>query len=437
MDRARNPDILIIGAGLAGAAAAEALTARGFAVTVLEARDRIGGRGFARKFAGTDDSLEFGGAWITPWQTHIREACARHGIALQPRAAVTERRWFRDGALHADAPASAAEGAAFDRSMAQLAGDALRLKAGHNADAADRPLTGISLNDYLKRIAAPLSLRDLCRAWWTVSGNGDPARVPASELLSSCAYGDGTPDSMIDVWADTLTGGVSLLAERMIAASGATLAMNAAVTRIKHRGAEVIVTWQSGVKWRARAALLATGLNPLRAITFEPGLPTPQTMALSIGHLGASVKIWAKAQGVPVGVLATGGGESAKAGIEWMFSERLAVDGATLIVGFGLAANFDPARPGAVARDVARFFPEAKLLAYDWHDWVGDPFARGTWVATPLGAERAVAAATWRGTGPLAFASSDISPEGAGWFEAAIISGLGAAQELARHLGRS
>jgi monoamine oxidase len=280
-------------------------------------------------------------------------------------------------------------------------------------------------------------LRDLCRAWWTVSGNGDPARVPASELLSSCAYGNGTPDSMIDVWTDTLVGGVSLLAERMIAGSGATVLMSTPITRIKHRGDEVIAMSRGAAKWRARAALLATGLNPLRAVAFDPALPTPQTMALSIGHLGASVKIWAKVQGVPVGVLATGGGESVKAGIEWMFSERLAADDATLIAGFGLAANFDPARPGAVARELARFFPEARLLAYDWHDWVGDPFARGTWVATPLGAERAVAAATWRGTGPLAFASSDISPEGAGWFDAAIISGLQAADETVRFLRKT
>ena len=429
-------DVLIIGAGLAGAAAAELLAKRGLTVTVLEARDRLGGRGYARNFAGTGESLEFGGGWITPWQSHIRDACAKHGIALRPRSPVTERRWFRDGAMHKDAPCSDAERAAFDRAMAQLAGDALRLKAGHDFDAADRQLTGISLNDYLKRIAAPLSLRDLCRAWWTVSGNGDPARIPASELLSSCAYGDGTPDSMIDVWADTLVGGVTLLTERMLAASGATVVMNSAVTRLKHHKEEVIATAQSGAKFRARAALLATGLNPLRAIKFEPDLPNPQTMALSIGHLGASVKIWAKVQGVPVGVLATGGGESAKAGIEWMFAERLAADGATLIVGFGLAANFDPAKPGAVAREVARFFPEAKLLAHDWHDWVGDPFARGTWVATPLGAERAVAPATWKSLGPLAFASSDFSPEGAGWFDAAIISGLGAAKDLARHLGR-
>ncbi len=142
---ASNADILIIGAGLAGAVAAEALAQRGFTVTVLEARDRIGGRGFARKFAATDDTLEFGGAWITPWQSHIRDACTRHDIALRPRSAIVERRWFRDGALHSDAPASPAERTAFDRSMAQLTGDALRLKAGHNADAADRPLTGISL----------------------------------------------------------------------------------------------------------------------------------------------------------------------------------------------------------------------------------------------------------------------------------------------------
>lgn len=422
-------DILIIGAGLAGAAAAEALTKRGLSVTILEARERVGGRGYARNFADSDESLEFGGGWITPWQEHIRAACARHDIALRPRAPVTERRWFRDGALHRDAPCSEAERPAFERGLAQIVADAKRIGEGQAYDAAGRPLTTISLDDYLKRIAAPLSLRDLCRAWWTVSGNGDPAKIPVSELLGSCAYGDGTPDSMIEVWADTLVGGVSLLTERMIAASGATLRLNDPVARIQARGDGVTVAAKSG-KYQARAALLATGLNPLRAIAFEPALPPAQTMALSIGHLGASIKVWAKARNVQVGVLATGGGESAGAGLEWMLAERAAADGSTYLIGFGLAADFDPAQPGAVAAEVARFFPEAQLIAYDWHDWVGDAFSRGTWVATPLGAPQAVAPATWAHTGRLAFASSDFSREGAGWFDAAIISGLDAAKEI-------
>src|SRR5262245_49712295 len=83
---ASNPDILIVGAGLAGAAAAEALAARGFTLTVLEARNRVGGRGFSRPFANSDELLEFGGAWIRPWQTQIhaasRSVCLRRAVAM-------------------------------------------------------------------------------------------------------------------------------------------------------------------------------------------------------------------------------------------------------------------------------------------------------------------------------------------------------------------
>jgi glycine/D-amino acid oxidase-like deaminating enzyme len=430
---ASNPDILIIGAGLAGAAAAEALAARGFTLTVLEARDRVGGRGFARPFANSDELLEFGGAWIRPWQTQIHDACTRHGMALRPRAPITERRWFRDGALHKDAPASPEDLAQHERCVSRIAADALLLKKGEEHNELGQSLTDISFAAYLTRIGAPPATRDLCSAWWTVSGNGDPARVPAAELLSSCARGDGAPDSLIDVPADTLVGGVTLLAERMIVGSGASLVRKAVIMRIAHGSDSVTAETADGRSWHARAALLATGINPLAAIAFSPPLRPAQTAALATGHIGASVKIWASAVGVPVGVLATGGGD----GIEWMFSDRLTKgSSATLIVGFGLARNFDPERPGAVDAAVSRFFPEAKLLAFDWHDWVHDPFARGTWVAPVLGAEQALAPATWRMTGPLAFASSDIAPKDAGYLDGAIISGLGAAEELSRFFGR-
>jgi monoamine oxidase len=117
-------------------------------------------------------------------------------------------------------------------------------------------------------------------------------------------------------------------------------------------------------------------------------------------------------------------------------SERLTNDGATLLVGCGLARNFDPQRPGAIDAAVSRFFPEAMLIAFDWHDWVHDPLARGTWVAPVLGAEQALEPATWRMTGPLAFASSDIAAKDAGYLDGPIVSGLGAAEELSRFFGR-
>jgi monoamine oxidase len=118
-----------------------------------------------------------------------------------------------------------------------------------------------------------------------------------------------------------------------------------------------------------------------------------------------------------------------------MFSERRAGDGATMVVGFGIASpGFDPARPGDVERAVARCFPEGQLLAFDWHDWIADPFARGTWVASRLGAEGDVGHETWQRAGRLAFASSDFASAGAGWFDAAAISGAEAAREIAELL---
>jgi monoamine oxidase len=156
------------------------------------------------------------------------------------------------------------------------------------------------------------------------------------------------------------------------------------------------------------------------------------------GHAGRAVKVWAKVRGATPGILATGGGS----GIEWMFAERVTSDGATLLVGFGVegegraawacgaGADAHAAIYRAGAEAVARFFPEAELIALDWHDWNRDPYSRGAWVASRLGAESDISHQTWKRQGRLAFASSDISREGPGWFDAAAISGASAAKEV-------
>jgi monoamine oxidase len=379
--------------------------------------------------------VDFGGAWITPWQQRIRALCAEHGIALRPRNPIVERRWFRDGALHRDGPTSAEDRSAHEHAVGRIAADAALLQAGKTEDEQGRDIASISFADYLLRIAAPLSTCDLLSAWWTVSGNADKRRAPAAELLASSAYVDGLTEGIAEVWTDTLVGGVTMLSDRMLSRSGAVLYMAQAAKTVIVNADGVSVVTEDGTFHRGRAALLATGLNPLRDIAFEPPLPEPKRGAVRAGHLGCAVKVWVKARGVPVGVLATGG----RSEIEWMFSERLADDGeAAMIVGFGVADDgWIPNIPADAVAAMRRFFPEAEVMSVDWHDWNADPFARGTWLAANLEAPDAAAPATWRRDGPLAFASSDFAPDQAGWFEGAIASGEAAAQEILDFLGRN
>jgi monoamine oxidase len=422
-------DVLVIGAGLAGARAAEMLGAAGFAVALLEARERAGGRAYQRAFAGSNETLDFGGSWITPWHWRMRAACQRHAIALRPRHPLTSTRWWREGALHFDAPARPHDLASHERAIERIRMDAMALKSGGAR-------FDLSFSHYLgsltqEPLRMPASTRDLCMAWWSVSGNGDPDRVAASEFLSSCAYGDGRPDGMMEVWADTLSGGAGQLAERMLAASGASVHYNAELRRIAHGTGKVQATLADGRSFTARTAILATGINPLRAIEFDPPLDQAKRSAIASGHLGRAVKVWVKAKGLALGARATGNA----GGLNWMFVERATPDGCQLVVGFGLARpDFDPGDANAVGAVFARFFPEGRFLASDWHDWVGDPHSLGSWVAPPLGQEAGLSSANWAWFGSLAFASSDFSPESAGWFEAALVSGELAAEQAMDNL---
>jgi len=70
------------------------------------------------------------------------------------------------------------------------------------------------------------------------------------------------------------------------------------------------------------------------------------------------------------------------------------------------------------------------VLASDGHDWVADPFSKGTWFAAPPAWESGDAGAQIAPEGRLAFAGGDIAPVGAGWIEGAIVSGGDAARTV-------
>jgi monoamine oxidase len=81
----KQKECVVIGAGLAGLAAAYRLTQKNWKVTVLEASDRLGGRVMTHRFdAAPDLNCELGGEWIGNDHQEMRRLCCAFELALQP-----------------------------------------------------------------------------------------------------------------------------------------------------------------------------------------------------------------------------------------------------------------------------------------------------------------------------------------------------------------
>lgn len=80
MDKVRA-DVVIIGAGIGGLASARELSAKGFDVIVLEARDRIGGRVFTEVKYG----LDLGATWYWPSEPRITTLVSELSLETFPQ----------------------------------------------------------------------------------------------------------------------------------------------------------------------------------------------------------------------------------------------------------------------------------------------------------------------------------------------------------------
>lgn len=398
-------DIVVVGGGFAGLVAARELSADGRSVVLLEARDRLGGRTWWRPFAGSDEHVELGGAWFSlARQPPLAREVERYGVAVAPVPERTSWVWRTSGAIRVNDPTPAAEAPALSDALAALV-------AGPR-DA--------SVRDWTEAVGLPASARDFLHGWTAFMSGADPAEVSVLELAALVAEGDGTPASLADEIGECFASGSAALLDALAADCGADVRTSAPVVRVVDGGDTVVVEIEDGGQVAAEAAVVAVPVNTLSSIDFEPPLEGGIGRIAAEGHPGRSRKVWLLTEGVPDGLAGVGFGTPFK----WLSTERR-VEGGTLVVGF---ANRPVDDPGEALRDWA---PGARVLASDTHDWIADPWSRGTWMTSRPGWNASgVRADVARRRGRIVFAGSDVSERHGGWIAGAIASGEAAATRL-------
>src|ERR1700723_2562051 len=78
-----SADVLVVGAGFSGLAAARKIAKAGKSVIVLEARDRVGGK-ILNKVLADGDITEAGGTYIGPTQTRMAALAQEYGVPTYP-----------------------------------------------------------------------------------------------------------------------------------------------------------------------------------------------------------------------------------------------------------------------------------------------------------------------------------------------------------------
>jgi monoamine oxidase len=117
-NKKHDADVLVLGAGMAGLAAARALATKGLRVLVLEAENRVGGRIFTRHIE--NEVVELGAEFVHGRPPELLALINEAGLALVEREGSAVR--FRNGELRSDEGDNDGNGDSSDDPFAVLEG---------------------------------------------------------------------------------------------------------------------------------------------------------------------------------------------------------------------------------------------------------------------------------------------------------------------------
>ncbi len=269
--RARAPfDVLILGAGMAGMAAARDLARAGLDVVLLEARDRPGGR-METHYDQSPHGLELGAQMIHGSRAPTWDLIHEFGIETRPLREWGRRQWTPSGGFRDPTPEHQAD-------LQRRLDDAYHAYRGKD----------VSYQKFLDPLA--ISEEDLGLVnEHALSFSAEPDEVSLQAAMEDDATWNAYLDRNYQV-----VGGYSSLATQMAETLGDRVRLSSQATHVEWRPGKVRVTYlreghEERVHARRAVVTLPIGILQSGQPVFAPDLPGWKRRSIDALHMGRVV----------------------------------------------------------------------------------------------------------------------------------------------------
>jgi monoamine oxidase len=420
-------DAIVIGGGFAGVTAARELTLAGLQCTLIEARDRLGGRTWYRDWGG--DDIEMGGGWVHWHQPHAWAELTRAGQGVGHSDGAEVISW-NVGGERRTGPMEQRHAIALRAWNRFVAPAAEVLPRPHDplfALEALAPIDAQTIEQRLAELGLSEEEHDVIAAELEALAHGYLDDAGAVSVLRWHALSGFSLELTQETGGVfTFGAGTRGLIDAMAAQAPFAQWLSTPVESVGRVSDGVEVRTRKGDVLRARTCVLAVPLNVLPHIGFDD-LSAAKRGAIALGQASRGIKLWLRVRGEPRGISAIAPAHP----FGYLMTDRLFADGSQLLIGFGRdAAAIDADDREAVQKALDELVPGLEILDTIAHDWLADEFARGTWAIHRPGWYTRHHAAMRQPEGGLVFAGSDLADGWSGFIDGAIESGVRAALQV-------